>query len=122
MTLFVVSLVLLVLIMRDQRRAVVKLETASEHEALATANTPPAAPAPTSEDAPEDAPDARAIPAGDAGSGRHVGGAGPHRLAGRHRHPDLAGHPGPHGLELLTRYGPSRSARPRSSAAAPAHA
>jgi len=64
MTLFVVSLVLLVLIMRDQRRAVVKLETASEHEALATANTPPAAPAPTSEEGPEDAPDARAIPAG----------------------------------------------------------
>jgi hypothetical protein len=64
MTLFVVSLVLLVLIMRDQRRAVVKLETASEHEALATANTPPAAPAPTGEDEPEDAPDARAIPAG----------------------------------------------------------
>jgi hypothetical protein len=64
MTLFVVSLVLLVLIMRDQRRAIVKLETASEHEALATANTPPAAPAPTSEEGPEDAPDARAIPAG----------------------------------------------------------
>ena len=41
MTLFVVSLVLLVLIMRDQRRAVVALETASEREALATANTPP---------------------------------------------------------------------------------
>jgi choline-glycine betaine transporter len=63
MTLFVVSLVLLVLIMRDQRRAVVKLETASEHEALATANTPPAPPAPTGEYGPEDAPDARAIPA-----------------------------------------------------------
>ena len=43
MTLFVVSLVLLVLIMRDQRRAVVALETASEHEALATANTAGAA-------------------------------------------------------------------------------
>ena len=41
MTLFVVSFVLLLLIMRDQRRAVVALETASEHEALATANTPP---------------------------------------------------------------------------------
>ena len=38
MTLFVVSLVLLVLIMRDQRRAVVALETASEREALTTAN------------------------------------------------------------------------------------
>src|SRR5258708_29563151 len=63
MTLFVVSLVLLVLIMRDQRRAAVKLETASEHEALATANTPPPAPAETSEDGPQDAPDARAIPA-----------------------------------------------------------
>jgi choline-glycine betaine transporter len=62
MTLFVVSLVLLVLIMRDQRRAVVALETASEHEALATANTPPTPAAETSQDGPEDAPDARAIP------------------------------------------------------------
>ena len=62
MTLFVVSLVLLVLIMRDQRRAVVALETASEHEALATANTPPAPAAETSQDGPDDAPDARAIP------------------------------------------------------------
>src|SRR5947207_2055176 len=60
MTLFVVSLVLLVLIMRDQRRAVVALETASEHEALATANTPPAAAAENGRD--DDAPDARAIP------------------------------------------------------------
>lgn len=59
MTLFVVSLVLLVLIMRDQRRAVVALETASEHEALATANT---APAPARQDGQEDAPDAQAIP------------------------------------------------------------
>ena len=62
MTLFVVSLVLLVLIMRDQRRAVVALETASEHEALATANTPPAPAAETSQNGPDDAPDARAIP------------------------------------------------------------
>src|SRR5258708_24903921 len=63
MTLFVVSLVLLVLIMRDQRRAVVKLETASEHEALATANTPPPAPADATGDGPQDAPPPRAIPA-----------------------------------------------------------
>jgi hypothetical protein len=62
MTLFVVSLVLLVLIMRDQRRAVVALETASEHEALATANTPPEPPAPAGPDGREDAPDAQAIP------------------------------------------------------------
>jgi len=62
MTLFVVSLVLLVLIMRDQRRAVVALETASEHEALATANTPPAPAAETGQDGPDDAPDVRAIP------------------------------------------------------------
>jgi hypothetical protein len=62
MTLFVVSLVLLVLIMRDQRRAVVALETASEHEALATANTPPPPAAETSQDDSDDAPDARAIP------------------------------------------------------------
>jgi len=60
MTLFVVSLVLLVLIMRDQRRAVVALETATEHEALATANTPPTAAADRSQD--DDAPDAHAIP------------------------------------------------------------
>src|SRR5260370_13304325 len=46
MTLFVVSLVLLVLIMRDQRRAVAKLETASEHEAPAPADTAPAPPPP----------------------------------------------------------------------------
>jgi len=61
MTLFVVSLVLLVLIMRDQRRAVVALETTAEHEALATANT---ASAPAGQDGPrpDDAPDAQAIP------------------------------------------------------------
>jgi hypothetical protein len=61
MTLFVVSLVLLVLIMRDQRRAVVALETASEHEALATANTAPATPAAAGQDGHDDAPDAEAI-------------------------------------------------------------
>jgi len=55
MTLFVVSLVLLVLIMRDQRRAVVALETASEREALATANT-----APATQDGRDDTPDAQA--------------------------------------------------------------
>jgi hypothetical protein len=65
MTLFVVSLVLLVLIMRDQRRAVVALETASEREALTTAN--PAgpkgtAPATAAKDGHDDAPDAQAIP------------------------------------------------------------
>ncbi len=59
MTLFVVSLVLLVLIMRDQRRAVVTLETASETEALATANNAPTGDA---QDGHEDAPDAQALP------------------------------------------------------------
>ena len=63
-TLFVVSLVLLVLIIRDQRRAVVALETASEREALATAN--PAGPGSTSpgaaRDDHDDAPDAQGIP------------------------------------------------------------
>jgi hypothetical protein len=63
-TLFVVALVLLVLIMRDQRKAVVALETAAEHEALATANTAPD-PSGQDGDAP-DAPDARAIPLGSA--------------------------------------------------------
>ena len=60
MTLFVVSLVLLVLIMRDQRKAVVALETAAEHEALATANT--GSPAGGQGGTDEDAPDAEAIP------------------------------------------------------------
>lgn len=68
MTLFVVSLVLLVLIMRDQRRAVVALETASEREALATANTPNTPPAPARPDSQEDAPDAQAIPVTPAAS------------------------------------------------------
>ncbi len=65
MTLFVVSLVLLVLIMRDQRRAVVALETASEREALTTANpagAKGAAPAAAARDGHDDAPDAQAIP------------------------------------------------------------
>ncbi len=62
MTLFVVSLVLLVLIMRDQRRAVVALETASEHEALATANPAPSGEGRDGQNGPDDAPDARAIP------------------------------------------------------------
>jgi hypothetical protein len=64
MTLFVVSLVLLVLIIRDQRRAVVALETASEREALATANRAGAkgtAPATAAQDGHEDAPDAQAV-------------------------------------------------------------
>src|SRR5262252_1578844 len=65
MTLFVVSLVLLVLIMRDQRRAVVALETASEREALTTANpagAKGAAPGAARDDH-DDAPGARAAPA-----------------------------------------------------------
>jgi len=65
MTLFVVSLVLLVLIMRDQRRAVVALETAGEREALTTAN--PAGPKGTkpaaAQDGHDDAPGAQAAPA-----------------------------------------------------------
>lgn len=62
MTLFVVSLVLLVLIMRDQRRAVVTLETASETEALATANNAPTGDPQDGQDGHEDAPDAQALP------------------------------------------------------------
>ncbi len=61
MTLFVVSLVLLVLIMRDQRRAVVALETASEHEALATANSAPSGDGRDDRNGHDDAPDAQAI-------------------------------------------------------------
>ena len=63
MTLFVVSLVLLVLIMRDQRRAVVALETAGEREALATANRAGAASSsPGAGQDDHDAPDAQANP------------------------------------------------------------
>jgi hypothetical protein len=62
MTLFVVSLVLLVLIMRDQRRAVVALETASEREALTTANPAGAQGTAPAKDGHDDAPDAQAIP------------------------------------------------------------
>jgi hypothetical protein len=73
MTLFVVSLVPLVLIMRDQRRAVVALETAAEHEALATANNAPAAVGDGAAE-PDDAPDTRAIPlAPGQASGAQVG-------------------------------------------------
>ena len=70
MTLFVVSLVLLVLIMRDQRKAVVALETAAEREALATANTATAG----GQDGPrEDDPGGQAIPPGSpAAQAAHV--------------------------------------------------
>jgi hypothetical protein len=44
MTLFVVALVLLVLIMRDQHRAIVALEHAAENEALVAANSEPLPP------------------------------------------------------------------------------
>ena len=67
MTLFVVSLVLLVLIMRDQRRAVVALETASETEALATANNAPTGSARDGQDGHEDAPDVQALPVAPTG-------------------------------------------------------
>ena len=73
MTLFVVSLVLLVLIMRDQRRAVVALETASETEALATANNAPTGDAQDTQDGQngqnghEDAPDVQALPVAPTG-------------------------------------------------------
>ena len=73
MTLFVVSLVLLVLIMRDQRKAVVALETAAEHEALATANH--GSPGNGDEESQrEDAPGAQAIPLGSpAATTTHAG-------------------------------------------------
>jgi Ca2+/Na+ antiporter len=63
LTLFVVSLVLLVLIMRDQRKAVIALETSAEHDALTTASPAGGQQAPP---APPDAPDAQAIPLGPA--------------------------------------------------------
>src|SRR6516225_7546649 len=69
MTLFVVSLVLLVLIMRDQRRAVAALEAASEHEALAAANTPPPGAGQRGQKGREDSPDA---PAGQARTPPHA--------------------------------------------------
>lgn len=63
MTLFVVSLVLLVLIMRDQRRAVAALETAGETEALATANPAPSGDERDRKNDQDDAPDVPALPA-----------------------------------------------------------
>ena len=63
MTLFVVSFVLLLLIMRDQRRAVIALETASESEALATANSAPSGDGRDGKKGPDDAPDVQALPA-----------------------------------------------------------
>jgi Ca2+/Na+ antiporter len=75
MTLYVVALVLLVLIMRDQRRAVVALETASETEALATANSAPSADSALSgngQDGHDDAPDAEAIPVAPKGHAPHA--------------------------------------------------
>jgi hypothetical protein len=63
MTLFVVSLVLLVLIMRDQRRAIAALETAATDEALSAVRPTPA---------PKRADQARAGSADRAdGSGKH---------------------------------------------------
>jgi hypothetical protein len=70
MTLFVVALVLLVLIMRDQRKAVLALEDAAEHEALATANTGPDANG-HGGDA-RDAPDAEAMLLPDPASLAHA--------------------------------------------------
>jgi hypothetical protein len=72
MTLFVVALVLLVLIMRDQRRAVVALETASETEALATANPAPSGAGSEGQNGHDDAPDAQAIPVAAAGHAPHA--------------------------------------------------
>ena len=63
MTLFAVAFVLLVLIMRDQRRAVVSLETAGESEALATANSAPSGDRQDGKNGPDDAPDVQALPA-----------------------------------------------------------
>ena len=70
MTLFVVSLVLLVLIMRDQRRAVVALETAGEREALTTAN--PAGPKGTKPAAAQDGHDALGAQAAPAATPAHA--------------------------------------------------
>ena len=64
MTLFVVALVLLVVIMRDQRRAVVALEAAHENEALSAAASAPARSAPVTGAAAGEAPD---VTPGEAG-------------------------------------------------------
>jgi len=72
MTLFVVAFVLLVLIMRDQRRAVVALETASETEALATANSAPAGDGQDGQNGHDDAPDAEALPVGSTAHAPHA--------------------------------------------------
>jgi hypothetical protein len=72
MTLFVVSFVLLVLIMRDQRRAVVALETVSQTEAPATANSAPSGEGQAAENGPDDAPDAQGLPVGSTAHAVHL--------------------------------------------------
>src|SRR5262249_11487511 len=121
MTLFVVSLVLLVLILRDQRRAIVALETASEREALTTANAPGAAGgahAPAGPDRHADAPGAQARRAGAGGHGA-PGGPRPLGSRGGHLPADLAGLPGSHDRDPLP---PAAGLAPPRARAAPSDA
>ena len=75
MTLFVVSLVLLVLILRDQHRAMAALEDA-EATAAEAAVSPEAAGQPAAEtaaDAPGNSPGPAQLPGGPAAAGAHLG-------------------------------------------------
>ncbi len=110
MTLFVVALVLLVLIMRDQHRAIVRRggqprgrgAPAAAARRLRRGRGPASAGAgrggrsPAADGSPR--PAAATATAAATQRARGHGGARPDRLAGRRGQPHLAGHPGAHGL------------------------
>ena len=117
MTLFVVAAVLLLLIMRDQHKAIVAVEAslAAAGEVPAAATAAAAGPAagtaapegaePTAADVEpprprQESPVATAAASGACSCGH--GGARPDRLPGRRGQPHLAGHPGADGLEQLS--------------------
>ena len=139
MTLFVVALVLLVLIMRDQHKAIVAVEGSLAAAGEAPAAAPAQAGSPAAPGAEPTAADVEPAPAESADGHRHRatahrgpgarghGGARPDRLAGRRGQPHLAGHPGADGLEALSASrpsggpgGPSATGRPAPGGGPPA--
>ena len=99
MTLFVVALVLLVLIMRDQRRALTALKLADRPEVPAP--QPAVAGGRTGGGGGRGHRGTRGGGAGDRCLAHRQRGTRPHRFHGGRGQPDLAGHPGAHGLEHL---------------------
>src|ERR1700758_1320100 len=104
LTLFVVALVLLVLIMRDQSRAIGALEGAQAPQAEPGAGETPGAgrrprPARAGRRGRRERRDRHHHPG--AGRAHRQHGTRPDRLHGRRGQPDLAGHPGADDLEQL---------------------